>query len=72
MGYASVSPPGIAGAHADAQDGSGEGFQLAAWWCGGQVAGAVTGVDADEHREYGGYRAGQERGDDEQDDGGGH
>jgi len=37
------------------------------------VAGAVTGVDADdEHREYGGYRAGQERGDDERHDGGGH
>jgi len=37
------------------------------------VAGAVTGVDADdEDREYGGYRAGQERGDDEQGDGGGH
>jgi hypothetical protein len=37
------------------------------------VAGAVTGVDADdEHREYGGYRAGQERGDDGQGDGGGH
>jgi hypothetical protein len=69
----SVSPPGIAGANADAQDGSGEGFQLAARWLGGQVAGAVTGVDADdEHREYGGYRAGQERGDNEQDDGGGH
>jgi len=34
---------------------------------------AVTGMDAgDEHREYGGYRAGQERGDNEQDDGGGH
>ena len=63
----------VAGANADAQDGSGEGFELAAWWCGGQVARAVTGVDADdEHREYGGYRAGQERGDDEQDDGGGH
>jgi hypothetical protein len=69
----SVSPPGIAGANADAQDGSGEGFQLAARWLGGQVAGAVTGVDTDdEHREYGGYRAGQERGDDGQDDGGGH
>ena len=62
----------VAGAHADAQDGSGEGFQLAAWWCGGQVAGAVTGVDAgDEHHEYGGYSAGQKRGDDEQDNGGG-
>ncbi len=49
-----------------------QGFQLAVWRCSGQVAGAVTGVDADdEHREYGGYRAGQERGDDEQDDGGG-
>src|SRR6266702_1733627 len=53
----------VAGAHADAQDSSGEGFQLAVWRCSGQVAGAVTGVDADdEHREYGGYRAGQERG----------
>jgi hypothetical protein len=63
----------VAGAYADAQDGSGEGFQLAVRWYGGQVAGAVTGVDADdEDREYGGYCAGQERGDDEQDDGGGH
>jgi hypothetical protein len=63
----------VAGANADAQDGSGEGFQLAASWCGGQVAGAVTGVDADdEQREYDSYCGRQERGDDEQDDGGGH
>jgi hypothetical protein len=42
----------MAGAHADAQDGSGEGFQLAAWRLGGQAARTVTGVDADdEHRE---------------------
>ena len=47
-----------AGADADAQHGAGEGFQLAVR-CGGQVAGAVTGVDAgDEHDEYGDYCAG--------------
>jgi hypothetical protein len=63
----------VAGAHADAQDGSGESFQLTAWWCDGQAARAVTGVDADdEHHEYRGHRTGQKRGDDEQDDGGSH
>jgi len=47
-----------AGAYADAQHGAGEGFQVAVW-CPGEVAGAVTGVDAgDEHDEYGGYCAG--------------
>ena len=62
----------VAGADADAEDGAGEGFQVAVG-CGGQVAGAVTGVDAgDEHGEYGGYRGGKERGDNEQDGGGGH
>ena len=49
----------VAGADADAEDGAGEGFQLAVGF-GGQVAGAVTGVDAgDEHHEYGGDRAGK-------------
>ena len=56
------SPSGVAGegagAHADAQHGAGEGFQVAVR-CPGQVAGAVTGVDAgDEHDEYGDYCAG--------------
>jgi len=58
--------------YAEAEDGAGEGFQLAVG-CGGQVAGAVTGADAgDEHGEYGDYRTGKERGDNEQDGGGGH
>ena len=64
---------GPAGPHADTQHGAGQGVQLAVW-CGGEVAGAVTGVDAgDEHHEYGGYRAGQEGGySDRYDNDGGH
>ena len=73
LACASVSPPGHRRCARRRQNGSGESFQAATRWCGGQAAGAVTGVDADdEHREYGGYRAGQERGDDGQGDGGGH
>ena len=45
----------VAGANADAQDVSGEGFQLAAWWCGGQTARAVTGVDADDECPFTGF-----------------
>ena len=53
----SVAGEGV-GADADAQHGAGEGFQLAVR-CRGQVAAAVTGVDAgDEHHEYGDYCAG--------------
>jgi hypothetical protein len=62
----------VIGAYADTQQVPGEGVEVTVW-CRRQVLVAASGVDAgDEHREYGGYRAGQERGYGEWDDGGGH
>ena len=62
----------VTGADADAEHAAGQGLQSAVWWIG-QAVSAVTSVNAgDEHHEYGDYRAGQERGDNERHGGGDH